>query len=69
MRVDDFNGERVETETATDAQLAEMDADYTRYVTTPGNCYGGKPEFDALKEAHEEITWEIDQRNQERTSL
>lgn len=65
MRVDDFNGERVDTEQVSDAKLAEMDLDYTKYVTTPANCYGGKPEFDAFKEAHAEIKWEIEQRKQE----
>ena len=67
MRVDDFNGEYVETEDATNSQLAEMDSDYTKYVTTPVNCYGGKPEFDMLKDAHDEIKWEIAQRKQEGT--
>lgn len=63
MKVDDFNGERVETEDASGVALAGMDADYTKYLAEgPGSFYGGKSEFDHFVESHEEVKWEINQR-------
>jgi hypothetical protein len=65
MRVDDFNGERVETEDVSDATLLELDQDYTKYVTSPADFHGGKTEFDMFVDAHQEIKWEIEQRKKE----
>ncbi len=66
MKVDDFNGELVETEDASNGYLATMDADYTKYLGDPKTqWYGGRYERDKYIENHREITWEIEQRKKE----
>ncbi len=67
MIVDDFSGERVETEEQTLDTLLYLREEYFRYVVIPGpaRVFYGKAEYDhsmeALEDIEDQIGWIISQ--------
>lgn len=58
--IDDLQGERVDVETASDAKLAEMDADYARYTDDSW----GKAHGDWMRSQWDEVKAEIAHRKE-----
>jgi hypothetical protein len=67
MIVDDFCGERVETEELELSTLIAIRKDYFTYVVNvgPRGCHGGKAEYehliDCLEDIEEQIGWIVSQ--------